>query len=154
MIDWLIINNHCIVRLWATSTGLESTMLYSIHALYHCISDLFAIGTCANLLKIAYKQSRKTWTSSGGGRKKKGIWREGQQSAFPTVGSDLTPGTHVGSSWISGWDPYGLPGGYPHTGPVRAPRTKSHGSHVGIQSGTRIRDVTGPRSVCWLGQSQ
>ena len=38
----------------------------------------------------------------------------------------------------------GLPAGYPHTGPVWAPRTKSHGSHAGIPCGTRIRDITGP----------
>ena len=36
----------------------------------------------------------------------------------------------------------GLPAGYPHTGPVWAPRTKSHGSHAGIPCGTRIRDIT------------
>ena len=52
----------------------------------------------------------------------------------------------------------GLPAGYPHTGPVWAPRTKSHGSHAGIPCGTRIRDITGPvrdpgQCVGWVSRA-
>jgi len=91
-------------------------------------------GTCASVLKIAYKQSRKTWTSRGEGKTKE---RDMRGMATKYQPSDRINARDPCGIWLN----FGL-------GPLRVDRrVPSHGARVGpadkiarVPRGNPIRD--------------